>query len=51
MISMILKYKFKKESDFTLHPSRKHLRTKVTPDFHLTYVVKMGEIRGLLESK
>ena len=26
-------------------PSRKHLRTKVTPDFHLTYS-KMGEIWG-----
>ena len=23
--------------------SRKHLRTKVTPDFHLTYIVKMGK--------
>ena len=30
-----------------LATSRKHLRTKVTPDFHLTYtVVKMGEICG-----
>ena len=32
------------------HPrksSRKHLRTKVAPDLHLiTYIVKMGEIRG-----
>ena len=26
-------------------PSRKHLRTKVTPDFHLTYS-KNGEICG-----
>ena len=27
--------------------SRKHLRTKVTPDFHLTYsIVKMGDIWG-----
>ena len=24
--------------------SRKHLRSKVTPDFHLTYIVKTGEI-------
>ena len=30
-----------------VHPltSRKHLRTKVTPDFHLTYS-KMGDIWG-----
>ena len=27
-------------------PSRKHLRTKVTPEFHLTYIVKLGEIWG-----
>ena len=27
-------------------PSGKHLRTKVTPDFHLTYSKKMGEILG-----
>ena len=26
--------------------SWKHLRTKVTPDFHLTYIVKTGEIWG-----
>ena len=29
------------------YSSRKHLRTKVTPDFHLTYhVIKMEEIWG-----
>ena len=27
------------------YASRKHLRTKVTPDFHL-HIVKMGEIWG-----
>ena len=27
----------------SIYPSRKHLRTKVTPDFHLTYSKKWGK--------
>ena len=26
-----------------LYTARKHLRTKVTPDLHLIYIVKMGK--------
>ena len=35
----------KKNYVFVVHTSRKHLRTKVTPDLHLTYS-KTGEILG-----